>query len=85
MEERNKVRIKMLNRRTRMNTGNYKVRKGEPRKCVKQHPPPKRAYKFKVLKCMGKQIKEVKQENSVQNSRDGGRLLATDFYLLREG
>jgi hypothetical protein len=33
---RKKVRIKMLNRRTRMNTGNCKIREGMPRKCVKQ-------------------------------------------------
>jgi hypothetical protein len=39
IEERNKVRIKMLNRRTRMNTENYKNKRREARKCVKKKEP----------------------------------------------
>jgi len=35
MEEGNKVRIKMLNRRTRMNTENYKNKRKEAKKMCK--------------------------------------------------
>jgi hypothetical protein len=53
VEEGNRVRIKMLNRRTRMNTENYKNKRKEAKKMCKKKQKKIVNY-FKVLKGMGK-------------------------------
>jgi hypothetical protein len=65
MEERNRAQIKMLNRRMRMNTKNYKNKRMEAKKMCRA----KRKKKPKTIRCRKvcrKQIKEMKQENSIQ-------------------
>lgn len=54
VEERNRARIKMLNKRTRMNTENYKNKRREAKKGKK-----KKAHDFKELEGMEKQIEGI--------------------------
>jgi len=64
VEERNKAQIKMLNRRMRLNTENYKNKRREAKKmCRAKKKEPKT---IRCRKAWRKQIKEMKQENSTQ-------------------
>jgi len=61
--ERNRSQIKMLNRRIRMNTTNYKNKR---REAMKMCTAKKRAQDHKVQEGMEEANKEMKQENSIK-------------------
>jgi hypothetical protein len=62
VEVRNRTQIKMLNKRMKMNTENYKTKGREAKKmCRENKKEPKTVRCIKVCR---KQIKEMKQENS---------------------
>jgi hypothetical protein len=64
VEERNEAKIKMLNRRTRIDTENYKNKRKQAKKM--RRTKEKKSHDLKVMDGKRKQVKEMKQESSTQ-------------------